>query len=68
MTDLPDGRRISTKEMVEEAERELHRRLSVYPRQVRSGLLTQAAADRQIRLQRAIILLLRNSPDEGSEP
>jgi hypothetical protein len=68
VTDLFDGRRISTKEMVQEAERELRLRLSVYPRQVSLGRMTQAAADRQIRVQRAIILLLRNSPDEGSEP
>lgn len=49
-------------EQIAEAERELHMRLSVYPRRVANGKMTQAKADRAIAVQRAIIATLRALP------
>ena len=48
-------------EMIAEAERELHLRRSVYPRQVSRGKLTQAKADRAIAVQQAIIETLKST-------
>jgi hypothetical protein len=45
--------------MIAEAERELHLRLSVYPRSVARGKMSQRRADRNIRLQQAIVAALR---------
>jgi hypothetical protein len=66
MTDLFDGEPVPLGEQLLEAERELHLRLSVYPRRVSSGKLTQAQADRNIRVQRAIIATLRGL-QEGNQ-
>lgn len=46
-------------EQIAEAERELHTRLSVYPRRVSNGKMTQAKADQGIATMRAIIDTLR---------
>lgn len=59
MTDLFAAEPVSLDEMVREAERELHMRLSVYPRRVSAGKMTQAKADRAILVQRAIIEKLK---------
>lgn len=53
-------------EMIAEAERELHLRRSVYPRQVGRGKLTQTRADRQIAVMEAIGETLRNISRGGS--
>jgi hypothetical protein len=50
---------VSIAQQIKEAERELHFRLSIYPRRVTAGKMTQAQADRQIIMQRAIIETLR---------
>jgi hypothetical protein len=54
---------VTIAELVAEAERELHMRLSVYPRRISAGKLTQAKADRAIALQRAIIARLKDCGD-----
>jgi hypothetical protein len=59
MNDLFPEEPISLREMVEEAERELHVRLSVYARSVARGKMSQSRADRYIRLQQAILATLR---------
>ena len=50
---------VSIAQQIKEAERELHFRLSVYPRRVTTGRMTQDQADRQILMQRAIVETLR---------
>jgi|1185.fasta_scaffold150832_2 hypothetical protein len=59
MPDLLDDHPIPLPEQLVEAQRELHLRRSVYPRQVSRGAMTQAAADRQIRVQQAIVRTLQ---------
>lgn len=68
MTDLFDDHPIPLREQLAEAERELHLRLSVYPRRVSAGKMTQAQAERQIRVQRAIIATLRGEPIVATGP
>jgi hypothetical protein len=63
MADLLEAHPIPVQEMLTEAQRELHLRRSVYPRQVSRGAMTQAAADRQIRVQQAIVQTLQRLVD-----
>lgn len=58
MSDLFAGEAITLAEMLAEANRELHLRLSVYPRRVSNGKMKQAQADRHIAVQRATITVL----------
>jgi HEPN domain-containing protein len=71
MTVVPDlfaDSAVTVREMLAEAERELHMRQSVYPRRVSNGKMTQAKADRAIKVQQAIIKLLREFvPSPASE-
>jgi hypothetical protein len=57
LADLPEH--VSIAQQVKEAERELHFRISIYPRRVSAGKMKQDQADRQILAQRAIIETLR---------
>jgi len=50
---------VSIAQMIKEAERELHFRISIYPRRVSAGKMRQDQADRQILVQRAIVETLR---------
>jgi hypothetical protein len=59
MSDMFEDAPITLKEMIAEAERELHLRLTVYPRSVAQGKMSQRQADRNIRLQQAIVAALR---------
>jgi hypothetical protein len=56
--ELPEH--VSIAQQVREAERELAFRLSVYPRRIAAGKMTQAQADKQVLIQRAIIQTLRD--------
>lgn len=58
---------VTVSEMLAEAERELAMRLSVYPRRVSAGKMSQRRADRAIQVQAAIIALLSSSLDKKEE-
>ena len=59
MNDPLEEHLIPLREQLAEAQLELHRRRSMYPRQVSASRMTQAKADHQIRVQVAIVETLR---------
>jgi hypothetical protein len=68
MNDLFAGEPITLRDMFAEANRELHMRLSVYPRRVANAKMSQAQADRHIAVQRAIVALLEDLIAKGTAP
>ena len=58
----------STADLAACAERELRMRLRVYPRWVAAGRLTQARADVEIAMMRAIAQRLRAEGGEPTQP
>lgn len=60
---MPEVETFTTADLASCAERELRMREAAYPRFVASKKMTQAKADRETRMMRAIALKLRSAAD-----